>query len=209
MSRTSKTVTAVLLAAALAALAVPVGLNLAPGFLADIRGGAATTSVPAAQQEPTALATLGGISALSQDAPLPSNAALATALDAALATDKGDFTAVVQDAATGQELYSRNGTAARIPASNLKLLTSLAALKMLGAGTTLPTTVLAGPTPSSLVLRGAGDSLLTAGPSDPAAVVGRAGWPRWPSRRPRRSRPPAPPVPSRWPWTTPSSPAPR
>lgn len=175
MSRTSKSVTAVLLALALAALAVPVGLNLVPAFLAEVTGTATTTSIPAAQQSPTVPATLSGISALAQSAPLPSPDAVAKSLDAALATSKGDFTAVVLDAATGKELYNRNATAGRIPASNLKLLTALAALKTLGADTTLPTTVLAGSTPSSLVLRGGGDSLLTTAASDPSQVLGRAG----------------------------------
>ncbi|WP_164520491.1 D-alanyl-D-alanine carboxypeptidase/D-alanyl-D-alanine-endopeptidase [Specibacter cremeus] len=173
MGRISKAATAALLAVALAALAVPVGFNLAPALFAP----AATTQLlPAAQLAPTAPATLSGVSALSDAAPLPEPAALGTALDAVFASDVvGDFTAEVTDAATGTALYSRNAATAAAPASNLKLLTSLAALSTLGAQRRFSTDVVAGSTPHSIVLRAGGDSLLGTGESDPRAVVGHAG----------------------------------
>ena len=48
-------------------------------------------------------------------------------LNATLKTDGGGtFTGVVQDAATGQVLFDRAGAEARVPASNMKLLTAAA-----------------------------------------------------------------------------------
>jgi serine-type D-Ala-D-Ala carboxypeptidase/endopeptidase (penicillin-binding protein 4) len=47
----------------------------------------------------------------------------------------------VLDAATGERLYSRNGSMPRIPASNTKVLTAAAALETLGRSFTFHTDV--------------------------------------------------------------------
>jgi len=173
MGRTSKVVTGGLLVLALAAVTVPAGLNLYPALLP--RDAATAAAVPAAQLAPTTLHGISGVTALSAAAPLPDPAALTAGLDAALAFDGGTFSAYVADAATGKLLYSKDGDAARTPASNLKLLTATAALKTLGANTRMDTSVVQGSVPGTLVLKAGGDSMLAAGESDPQAAMGHAG----------------------------------
>jgi len=176
MSRTSKILTTVLLTLVLAALAVPVGINLAPVFSPAGTNQSASASLPASQQLPTSLSTLNGIGSLSANAPIPDPAVLSGQLESTLvAHGGGNFTALVQDAASGQVLYSRNASAPRIPASNLKLLTAVAALKNLGAQTRLHTRVLAGADANSIVLQGGGDVLLGKDTSQPGKTVGHAG----------------------------------
>lgn len=173
MGRTSRTVTSALLVLALAAVTVPVGINLVPALLANEP--AVVSVLPAAQLAPTSLSAIQGISPVSPQAPLPDPAQLAKDLNTALAFDGGTFSAQVSDAITGKTLYSKDGEEPGIPASNLKLLTSAAALKSLGATTRMSTTVLAGTTPGSLVLRAGGDAMLAEGESKPSAVMGHAG----------------------------------
>jgi D-alanyl-D-alanine carboxypeptidase/D-alanyl-D-alanine-endopeptidase (penicillin-binding protein 4) len=108
---------------------------------------------------------------------------VAAKLDPVLKPDGGGtFTGVVQDAVTGKVLFERNGTASRIPASNMKLLTAAAALKALGPETRFSTKAVAGPAPGAagtnsrtVVLVGGGDVLLTAGESAKDKVLGHAG----------------------------------
>ncbi len=108
--------------------------------------------------------------------PVPAGAALAAQLNETLKPDGGGtFTGIVQDATTGQVLFDRAADEARIPASNMKLLTAGAALRVLGPDHRFSTRVVAGPTPGSVVLTGGGDVLLGAGESAPGAVLGRAG----------------------------------
>ena len=82
---------------------------------------------------------------------------------------------MVQDAVTGEVLFDRSGDAVRVPASNMKLLTAVAALRTLGPERRFSTTAVAGAAPGSVVLTGGGDVLLGAGESAPDAVLGRAG----------------------------------
>ena len=81
----------------------------------------------------------------------------------------------MQDASTGQLLFDSSGDEARVPASNMKLFTASAALRVLGPDRRFSTRVVAGPTPGSVVLTGGGDVLLGAGESAPDAVLGHAG----------------------------------
>jgi D-alanyl-D-alanine carboxypeptidase/D-alanyl-D-alanine-endopeptidase (penicillin-binding protein 4) len=71
--------------------------------------------------------------------------------------------AVVTDLATGDVLYARGADALLAPASTAKLATSVAALQVLGPGARFATKVVAGTTPSSVILVGGGDPTLTAG----------------------------------------------
>lgn len=172
MGRTSKVLTGGLLIVALAAVTVPAGMHLVPALLP----GETVAAAPAAQLAPTALSAVTGITPLSASAPLPDVAKLGAALDGALTLDAGgQFSAYVTDASSGRVLYSNDGDGPRTPASNLKLLTATAALTALGAGTRLKTSVVAGQTPNELVLKGGGDAMLSAGSSDPSAVMGHAG----------------------------------
>lgn len=179
MSRTSTVLAAALLTLVLGVLAVPVGINLAPAF-SPLPAAAPLPPAPAVQQLPTALSSPDGIGRLSAGSPLPDGKTLSTALDATLvAPDGGNYAALVQDAATGQVLYSRNASAGRLPASSQKLLTALTALAALGAQSRFSTAVLVGDRTAngtdSIVLHGGGDVLLTPGKSDGQATVGHAG----------------------------------
>ncbi|MFD1213926.1 D-alanyl-D-alanine carboxypeptidase/D-alanyl-D-alanine-endopeptidase [Arthrobacter sp. GCM10027362] len=174
MNRGFRVLTSVLLAAAYAAVAVPVGMNLARAEWADASGPAVP---PPAQQVPNRLSGPGPITALEDSAPVPDPKVLSGVLDQALAFDGGSFAATVADAATGQVLYNRLGQQPRIPASNMKLLTAAAALSVLGPEGRFATSVLRGSKPGTLVLRGGGDCLLTAGESgsQAAGAPSRAG----------------------------------
>lgn len=174
MGRTSKFVTSGLLICALAAVSVPVGLHLAPAFLP--KDPAAVAVLPAAQQPPTTLAGISGVAPLIDTTPMPDAAKLTTELENALAFDgEGTFSMYVADALTGKELFSQDGGSARTPASNLKLLTATAALKTLGSGTRFSTKAVAGDGRNEIVLLAGGDSMLSAGESEPYSAMGHAG----------------------------------
>ncbi|WP_261792449.1 D-alanyl-D-alanine carboxypeptidase/D-alanyl-D-alanine-endopeptidase [Arthrobacter sp. PM3] len=169
----------VLQALLVVAVGLPAGFAIAPAFLGPGRPSAASPATPPWQQMPAtpgASGGSGGLGPLSDAAPVPSATALAAQLNATLKTDGGGtFTGIVQDAVTGHVLFDRAADEARVPASNMKLLTASAALRVLGPDHRFSTRVVAGPTPGSVVLTGGGDVLLGAGASDPAAVLGHAG----------------------------------
>ena len=71
--------------------------------------------------------------------------------------------AVVTDLSSGQVLLSRQGTSGFAPASTAKLAVATAALHVLGPAARFTTRVVAGPTPSSVILVGGGDPTLAAG----------------------------------------------
>ncbi len=164
----------VLLLAVLAGLLMPLGMAIAPGFTGPVASPAPT--IPAWQLPPTALAQPSAVAPLSSSAPVP-DAAAVTRLIAPLLTPDGDggFTGVVQDALTGAVLFDRGGDQNRVPASNTKLLTAVAALPALGPDAVFTTKVLAGGDGKTVVLTGGGDVLLGAGASKPEAVLGHAG----------------------------------
>ncbi len=123
-----------------------------------------------------------GAVALPED---PAVANLAAAIDAILADARltgAQASVVVRDAATGETLYDRNGSRRLLPASNNKLLTSAAALEILGEGYRFSTEVRAlaaqrGPALlGDLYLRGTGDpTLLQRDYDDLAAQVAAKG----------------------------------
>jgi D-alanyl-D-alanine carboxypeptidase/D-alanyl-D-alanine-endopeptidase (penicillin-binding protein 4) len=177
----------VLLIVLLLALALPAGMLIAPALTGPARSTAEPAQTPSWQLVPERLSVPQGIDPLSNAAPVPVPANVAARLDPLHNTDGGgSFTAVVQDAATGKVLYDREGAASRIPASNMKLLTAVAALRGIGPEERFSTRVLAGPaaeTPGaapaaatrSIVLVGGGDVLLGAGDSAESKVLGHAG----------------------------------
>ncbi|RAM37868.1 D-alanyl-D-alanine carboxypeptidase/D-alanyl-D-alanine endopeptidase [Arthrobacter globiformis] len=175
-----------LITALLLALAIPAGLLIAPALTGPARSTAQPAQTPAWQLVPERLSVPQGIDPLSNAAPVPVPADVAARLDPVLKTDSGgSFTGVVQDAATGKVLYDREGAANRIPASNMKLLTAVAALRGIGPEERFSTRVVAEPaaaaTPGaaaatrSVVLVGGGDVLLGAGESAEDKVLGHAG----------------------------------
>jgi serine-type D-Ala-D-Ala carboxypeptidase/endopeptidase (penicillin-binding protein 4) len=68
--------------------------------------------------------------------------------------------AVVADPATGRVLLSEDGNRLSTPASTTKLVTSAAALAVLGANATFTTRVVHGATPDDIILVGGGDPTL-------------------------------------------------
>ena len=167
----------VLLTILVVVLAVPAATVLAPAFTGRGAGPEApAATVPAWQRVPRDLSLPQGISPLKDSAPVPRPDTLAAQLNATLKTDGGGtFTGVVQDAATGQVLFDRGGAESRVPASNMKLLTAAAAVRVMGPDQRFSTKVIAGATPDQVVLKGGGDVLLGAGESSRDAVMGHAG----------------------------------
>ncbi|WP_104139592.1 D-alanyl-D-alanine carboxypeptidase/D-alanyl-D-alanine-endopeptidase [Arthrobacter sp. ZGTC131] len=180
-----------LLTLLLAVLALPAGMLIAPALTGPDQSAARAVQSPAWQLMPERLSVPQGIGPLSNTAPVPVPAELAAKLDAVLKTDGGGtFTGVVQDAATGKVLFDRDGAANRIPASNMKLLTAVAALRAIGPEARFTTKAVALPpagsqaaAPSgsagagtrSVVLVGGGDVLLGGGESAEDQVLGHAG----------------------------------
>ncbi|SCL34783.1 D-alanyl-D-alanine carboxypeptidase / D-alanyl-D-alanine-endopeptidase (penicillin-binding protein 4) [Micromonospora pallida] len=131
---------------------------------------AATTSAA-----PTAIA----------EAPSAAETRLSATIDAILADarlDGAQAGVVVADATTGDTLYQRNGDRRLIPASNTKLLTSAAAMELLGPGHRFTTDVLRTGAKQGTVLtgdlhlRGGGDPTMLAADYDAlAARVATAG----------------------------------
>jgi D-alanyl-D-alanine carboxypeptidase/D-alanyl-D-alanine-endopeptidase (penicillin-binding protein 4) len=176
----------ILITVLLLALAIPAGLLIAPALTGPARSTAQPVETPAWQLVPERLSVPQGIGPLSNAAPVPVPASVAARLDPVLKTDGGgSFTAVVQDAATGNVLYDREGAANRIPASNMKLLTAVAALRGIGPEKRFSTKAVAEPAAMaapgataatrSVVLVGGGDVLLGAGESAADKVLGHAG----------------------------------
>jgi D-alanyl-D-alanine carboxypeptidase/D-alanyl-D-alanine-endopeptidase (penicillin-binding protein 4) len=163
------------LTALLVVLAIPAALLVAPGFLGP-EPPAPAPPAPEWQQNPSALSARQGLAPLDASAAVPDPEAVTARLDPVLKTDGGGtFTGLVQDALTGQVLFDRNGSESRVPASNMKLLTAVAALRALGPDRRFSTTVTAGPADGQVVLVGGGDVLLGAGESDGEQVLGHGG----------------------------------
>jgi D-alanyl-D-alanine carboxypeptidase/D-alanyl-D-alanine-endopeptidase (penicillin-binding protein 4) len=109
------------------------------------------------------------LAAAGAEAPVPTEAGLATALDTRAAA-LGDLTGAVVDPATGTTLWNRRSSEPQVPASVTKLLTGTAALLRLDPTMRWTTTVVAGPTPDSVVLVGGGDPTLSSLPAGQRTV---------------------------------------
>ncbi|MEU6204436.1 D-alanyl-D-alanine carboxypeptidase/D-alanyl-D-alanine-endopeptidase [Micromonospora musae] len=132
-----------------------------------------------------AAAATAGAPGATAEAPAPSLTRLNATLDTILADPRlagAQASVVVADAETGETLYNRNGDRRLVPASNTKLLTSTAALALLGPEHRFSTevrtsgkhrgSVLTG----DLYLRGGGDPTMLAADYDAlAAQVAAAG----------------------------------
>ncbi|QLQ39548.1 D-alanyl-D-alanine carboxypeptidase/D-alanyl-D-alanine endopeptidase [Micromonospora robiginosa] len=132
-----------------------------------------------------ATAATAGAPNATAEAPTPAQTRLHATIDAVLADSRLDGAqagVVVVDTATGRTLYDRNGNRRLVPASNTKLLTSTAAMELLGPGHRFTTDVSAGgPRRAGLLsgdlyLRGGGDPTMLAADYDRlAAQVADAG----------------------------------
>ncbi|MCC3275798.1 MULTISPECIES: D-alanyl-D-alanine carboxypeptidase/D-alanyl-D-alanine endopeptidase [unclassified Arthrobacter] len=174
----SRVFSGALLALAFAVLLVPLACYVLPPVAESMAGSGVerAEAVPDYQEPPSELEGTGPVSAPRPEDPMPDAVRLGQLLDEELSIEgSGSFHAVVSDALTGTVLYERGGSTGLAPASNLKVLTAAAALSAMDADTRFATTVLAGEEPGTVVLRGGGDVLLTAGASSPDTVAGRAG----------------------------------
>ncbi|MFC0028619.1 D-alanyl-D-alanine carboxypeptidase/D-alanyl-D-alanine-endopeptidase [Micromonospora chaiyaphumensis] len=132
-----------------------------------------------------ATAATAGAPTATAEAPTPAQTRLHATIDAILADSRlagAQAGVVVVDTTTGQTLYDRNGDRRLIPASNTKLLTSTAAMELLGPGHRFTTDVTgdgvrrAGLLSGNLYLRGGGDPTMLAEDYDRlAADVAAAG----------------------------------
>ena len=110
-------------------------------------------------------------------APMPTRAGMTAALARALA-DAGLGSSVgltVRDAGTGAHLLDVSAQVPRIPASTVKLLTATAIISTLDPALTFATRAVRGASARDVILVAGGDTLLSPGKGDPAAVGGRAG----------------------------------
>ena len=129
---------------------------------------------------PIPLAAVSAVAPLlapSGAAPMPTRAGLTAALARALA-DSGLGSSVgltVRDANTGAHLLDVSAQVPRIPASTVKLLTATAIISALDPALTFATRAVRGASAHDVILVAGGDTLLSPGMGDPAAVAGRAG----------------------------------
>ncbi|MEV0002213.1 D-alanyl-D-alanine carboxypeptidase/D-alanyl-D-alanine-endopeptidase [Micromonospora sp. NPDC050980] len=126
-----------------------------------------------------ATAATAGAPTATAEAPTPAQIRLHATIDAVLADSRLDGAqagVVVVDTTTGRTLYDRNGSRRLVPASNTKLLTSTAAMELLGPGHRFTTDVSAdGPRRAGLLsgdlyLRGGGDPTMLAADYDRLAA---------------------------------------
>ncbi|MEH1097848.1 D-alanyl-D-alanine carboxypeptidase/D-alanyl-D-alanine endopeptidase [Micromonospora sp. CPCC 205561] len=132
-----------------------------------------------------ATAATAGAPIATAESPTPAETRLNATIDAILADGRlagAQASVVVKDATTGETVYHRNGDRRLVPASNTKLLTSAAALELLGPGHRFSTEVRssgtrrAGLVSGNLYLRGGGDPTMLAADYDAlAAQVAAAG----------------------------------
>ncbi|TAJ50199.1 MAG: D-alanyl-D-alanine carboxypeptidase/D-alanyl-D-alanine-endopeptidase [Herbiconiux sp.] len=158
-------------AAAAAAVALVVlgggafAAGAAMGATAAPAASALVTATPTETPTPTPTPT---VDARTQPQLAAAPAPVRTCSVADLATDGrlGTFLGSVRNAATGEVLFDRNATTPARTASVMKVLSSAAALAVLGPDYRVPTTVVAGSTPGQVVLVGGGDITLASGSSN-------------------------------------------
>ncbi|MEO3770069.1 D-alanyl-D-alanine carboxypeptidase/D-alanyl-D-alanine-endopeptidase [Micromonospora sp. B9E7] len=126
-----------------------------------------------------ATAATAGAPGATAESPTPATTRLHDTIDTILGDARlsgAQASVVVVDTSTGQPLYDRNGDRRLIPASNTKLMTSTAALGLLGPGHRFTTDVQtngkrhAGLLTGNLYLRGGGDPTMLAADYDTLAA---------------------------------------
>lgn len=134
--------------------------------VAAVLTGHRSSDAAAAVPAPAPATASPGVVPVDMSAPTPTVSGLATALAPALANpDLGEVTGRVTDAETGAELWEQNSGVPMQPASVNKVLTTAAALLTLDRNARLATTVLAVDSqPGLVVLKGGGDTTLSAAP---------------------------------------------
>jgi D-alanyl-D-alanine carboxypeptidase/D-alanyl-D-alanine-endopeptidase (penicillin-binding protein 4) len=131
-----------------------------PGTASSPPGSSATA--PPASPPPPPARVLPATAVADSTAKAPTAAELAAELTPLLRSPALGRAAVsVVDATTGDELYESFGSRAQAPASTMKVLTALTALRALGPDTRLVTRVVQGAKGKQVVLVGGGDQTLT------------------------------------------------
>jgi D-alanyl-D-alanine carboxypeptidase/D-alanyl-D-alanine-endopeptidase (penicillin-binding protein 4) len=133
-----------------------------------VTAGAALSSgdavaAPTAEPSPTPTADAGR--AVPTATPAPGRIRTCFVNDQAADPRLANLQAQVLNAATGEVLFDRGGTTPSRTASVMKVLTTAAALSVLGPDRTFSTTVVQGAEPGSVVLVGGGDLTLSRTPS--------------------------------------------
>lgn len=128
---------------------------------AAIGGSAAPPAAPAVQAVTTPTRTARPVAA----APATSRLRTCSVADRAADPRLAQMQAQVRNATTGEVLFDRGGGTASRAASVMKVLTSAAALSVLGPDYRAETTVVKGTQPGSVVLVGGGDLTLSRLPS--------------------------------------------
>lgn len=134
--------------------------------VAAVLTGHRSSNAEAAPPAPAPATASPAIVPVDMSAPTPTIGGLAAALAPALANpDLGQVTGRITDAETGAELWEQNSGVQMQPASVNKVLTTAAALLTLDRNARLATTVLAVDSqPGLVVLKGGGDTTLSAAP---------------------------------------------
>lgn len=148
------------LASRLVGFALAGVLAVGGGFAAGAAGFAAAAPAFAGASEVLPGKSLGAV----REAPAESTAAeplrTCSIEDVASAAGALDFHGVVVDSQSGEAIYERKATDAVPTASVMKLLTTTAAMQVLGPDFRIPTRVYAGSEPGSVVIVGGGDVTL-------------------------------------------------
>ena len=141
------------------------------------------SSQASATPTPTATAAPAGLPspvlAAAQAGQVPNSAMLAARIGSVHVKDvQGHYSGAVVDLGTGKPLFAHNASTSLIPASTMKLLTSTAALSVLGRDHRFSTTVVS-PRRGAIVLVGGGDPYLASKPGSgagpkPASIAGLA-----------------------------------
>ncbi|WP_350347421.1 D-alanyl-D-alanine carboxypeptidase [Agromyces sp. G08B096] len=160
-------------------------------------GNAGATVAPAtAEPSPTPTPTVDPGRPVPAALPAAARVRTCSVADRAADPRLANLQAQVVNAATGEVLYDRGGTTPSRTASVMKVLTSAAALSVLGPDYRAATTVVTGAEPGSVVLVGGGDVTLSRTPSgtetvypgaahlDDLAAQVRAAWAADPSNPP-------------------------
>lgn len=152
--------------------------DVAPGFLTVREPEVEAKPYPEVNSEEFGTAD-GPVLPAFSDAPMPEAAKVQGRLDTFLADNKhlsGHVSVLVTDAVTGEVLGEIEPDKPRIPASNMKVTTALAALEVLGGDTTFPTvTALEG---NTVYIIGGGDVLLGQADPDPKSAYAHASIPQ-------------------------------
>ncbi|HJT03334.1 MAG TPA: D-alanyl-D-alanine carboxypeptidase [Pseudonocardiaceae bacterium] len=151
-------VAAVLLIAVATGLGVGFGVTALTQRLAEVSAMTAVSGVA----PPPPVVPHPALRPVAADGPAPTPTGVGAVLDPLVATGGlGTLSGQVVDPATGAVLWQRHPTDALVPGSTAKLLTTSAALLALDHQQRFHTTVLAGPDPGTVVLRGGGDPTLS------------------------------------------------